>query len=668
MPRYRQFLILTLIVSLLASLYICFARFEREQAADRVEIAMDWSDILGVARSYDYNVKAMLVAMRRAGLTSLAVSEELGSAINSGREATVTSGQALIDQGRSGGVQDPFLEKLLKHNRVDPNAVYLTVFSRPAEDRYLAQLHLHFSPKSIDIVRADMPAIIAVRTQIDYLSSLGLGLPADPLQIARDLHLFLIPRLQNDERFGEPQIHAEFASFLKHERVSTVVFFGIRNQVLGFPDHLKDTAGVFRATHLNYGSIEAYDNSQLQKGNEELARDMIGQTVRVQAISKTELDKLDFETVVGRFLLGAHERNIRVIYLHPLLHQNGAMSLQATNIELIRRLSAGLAQRGLHLGRATPIPAFRVNPLVVLIATLAAPAAFLLLWDLLGVALPLPAVILSFAADIALFSAGCVIHHEELAAKIIALCGAICFAVLSVVVLRSRFVAPDIPVDYVGALTEGIVCLATGTGVALAGALLVVGLVSNPLTMEEIDRFSGVKAILLLPPVLVLAAYLCSPNLRTRVYSWREIVGEPVRVYQLLLAVVLVAAGGLYLARSGNQSDIAPSALELALRSKLTVLLSVRPRFKEFLLGFPALVMLPSLSPLHRRRAGWLFALIASIGLADSIDTFSHLHTPLLVSLLRLVNGLVIGIVIGAVGIALYRRTRITPEHFEVAP
>jgi hypothetical protein len=57
----------------------------------------------------------------------------------------------------------------------------------------------------------------------------------------------------------------------------------------------------------------------------------------------------------------------------------------------------------------------------------------------------------------------------------------------------------------------------------------------------------------------------------------------------------------------------------------------------------------------HRRVAGWFFAPAIAVGTADIIDTFSHLHTPLTVSLIRVCNGLVIGIVLGAVAIAIYR-------------
>ena len=58
----------------------------------------------------------------------------------------------------------------------------------------------------------------------------------------------------------------------------------------------------------------------------------------------------------------------------------------------------------------------------------------------------------------------------------------------------------------------------------------------------------------------------------------------------------------------------------------------------------------------HRRAIGWLLALGIGVGIGDVIDTFSHLHTPLEISLLRVVNGLIIGAIIGIIVIAIYRR------------
>jgi hypothetical protein len=136
---------------------------------------------------------------------------------------------------------------------------------------------------------------------------------------------------------------------------------------------------------------------------------------------------------------------------------------------------------------------------------------------------------------------------------------------------------------------------------------------------------------------------------------------SPVLAYQLLAGIAIVAAAAVLVMRSGNDSDISPSQFELALRHGLTNVLSVRPRFKEFLVGFPCMMLVPALLAAHRRAIGWLLALGIGVGIGDVIDTFSHLHTPLTVSLLRIFNGLAIGVVIGALLVWIYR-TQIMPR------
>jgi hypothetical protein len=193
--------------------------------------------------------------------------------------------------------------------------------------------------------------------------------------------------------------------------------------------------------------------------------------------------------------------------------------------------------------------------------------------------------------------------------------------------------------------------------VTLGGALTVVGLLSTPLTMTEIDRFLGVKYVLALPPLIALVLYFFTDRFGAKIEP-RTAADEPVRVIQLLVGVVLVAGAYLVIERSGNQSDIAPSSFELALRSHLTSILQVRPRFKEFVVAWPALMLVPALIPADRRRWGWLLVLAVGVGLGDLIDTFSHLHTPLLIGAERVVNGGVLGALIGLAVIYLYRRLR----------
>ncbi len=669
-PRTR-FAAFLLLIALLASLIVAIDRVKIERETRRVEIAMDYNDFLALAHSYNYNPNAFLVQLRRAGLTSLAVSEELGGSLttSTSKNAFAISGLALADSARVSPIADPTLSALVRSGRVRDGSVYLLVYDKPTFERYMQQLPFHFERSGISVLRASAPYIIAVRTQSDYFNTTALGIPADQVALARRLGLFVIPRFQNDERLSDGQISAMFADLHAGKWVSTVIFFGLRNQVLGFPDHIDDTANVFKANKfMNFGEIETYDASQVQKGNDELAKAIPGRTVRVQAISKVELDKLSVPEIVARYELGVRERNVRVVYLRPFAHEYNKLSIEKTNIEMVRQVADDLRHYGFTLGRAAPIPLYRGNSRVLVgLSSLALPSLFVLLLGWYGWYGRRGALwaALAYAATIGVYVGGLVTHHDLLARSILALAAALLFAVAAFTALSGAFFAEPAPSTR-AQIARSLGWTLLATGVSLLGALTVVGLMSSPLTMEEVEPFRGVKVVLAGPPLLALALYLFADRFNSGVRSAREALSAPIRIYQLLLAAAVLGIAALVLMRSGNTSDIAPSSFELALRHHLTEALSVRPRFKEFVIGFPLLMLLPALRNTDRRAIGVLLSLGIGIGIGDIIDTFSHLHTPLLISLLRVINGLVIGVIIGAIAIAIYRRVMLRSSKYPV--
>jgi Family of unknown function (DUF5693) len=655
-PRTRYAAII-LLVALLAALAVALFRVRVEAHANRVELAMDFQDFDALARAYDYNPAAFLIALRRAGLTSLAVTEELGSNIGYDGKAYAVTGGALVNQSRISPIHDPLLASLVRSKRIREGAVYLLVSDPSTYHRYLTQLALHFEPRSVRVLRATRPWLIEVRTQIDYFNNTALGIPTDQIELAHRLALLLIPRFQNDERFAAPQINALFNDVLRYDpKVSTVVFFGLRNQVIGYPDHLPDAADAFKRHIFNFGSIETYDDSQIQKGNDTLGRLIPGRTVRVQAIAKTELDKLKLDEVIERYVLGARERNVRVIYLRPWDHRDGNLSIEATNVEMVKSIADELKAGGLRLGRATPTPEYHGNNRVLVgIAALAVPSIFVLLLEALGWYRRWLAAT-AYALTILLYLAGLLTHHDMFARSVIALAGALLFATAAFLVLIPAW--NETPASQLRTqLLRSLGWTLAATGVALLGALVVVGVMSSPLAMTEIDRFRGVKLVLVLPPLIALLLYVFDRRFGSGVNRPVEVLLSPVLTYQLIAGIVVIAAGALMVIRSGNEADIAPSQLELSFRHLLTHVLSVRPRLKEFLVGFPAMMLLAALPIAHRRAVGWILALGIGVGIGDIIDTFSHLHTPIEISILRIVNGLIIGAIIGALLIWIYRRS-----------
>ena len=652
---------LILLVALLASLAVAAFRLRTEAQARRVEIAMDYSDFIQTARSYNYNPAAFLIALRRAGLTSLALTEELGANVGDSGKAYATTGGALLNQARISPISDPTLASLVASKRVAADAVYLIVNDPASYRRYRQQLLLHFEPKTVRVLRDRIPYIIEVRTQIDYFNNTSLGIPSDQIALAKRLGLLVIPRFQNDERFARPQMEAAVNDVLSQDRlVSTIMFFGLRNEVFGFPDHLQDAADLFKdhgpksARPFNFGQIETYDESQVQKGNDMFARLIPGQTVRVQAVAKTEYDKIKVDEAVARYELGVRERNVRVVYLRTYPHQESGLSIEKTNVEFVKQLADDLKSHGFKLGRATPIPLYRGdNRILVGVAALAVPSIFVLLLSYFGWYRRSWAIA-AYALTVLLYAAGLVAHHDLLVRSILALLGALSFETAAFLALAPAFA--EAPAEKFGdQVVRSIGWTLLATGIALLGALVVIGLMSSPLTMEEIERFRGVKLVLALPPVIALVTYLFSRRFNSGIERPSDVLAAPVLAYQLFLGIAIIAAGALLLMRSGNQSDIAPSQFELFVRHSLATVLSVRPRSKEFAIGFPAMMLLPALLVTHRRAAGWLFALAIGVGIGDVVDTYSHLHTPIVISLWRTFNGLVLGIVIGVALIAIYR-------------
>ncbi len=656
--RYAAFI---LILALLASLAVAAFRFRTESHANRVELAMDFGDFISVARSYNYNPAAFLIALRRAGLTSIALSEELGGSIGGNGLAYATTGAALLNQSRLSPLSDPLLQGLARTNKLSRDAIYLIVYDRATFDRYRRQLPLHFEAKTIRVLRSSSPWIIEVRTQVDYFNSVGLGIPDDQLALAKRLNLLVVARFQNDERFTKSQMEAEFNDALASgARISGVVFFGLGNEVFGYPDHLPDAAAAFRehfegsAHPFNFGSIETYDPTTIQKGNDTLARLIPGQTVRLQAVVRGDYDKIKLDELIGRFVLGVRERNIRIVYLRPWTHQEGGLSIEATNVKMVKDLAGELRSHGLRLGRATPVPGYRGNSAILVgVATLAVPSIFVLLLGWFGWYRPSWAIA-AYAVTILLYLAGVVSHHEMFARSVIALAGALLFAAAAFGVIAPAFYEEPAP-RFGDQIVRSLGWTVLATVVALLGAIVVVGIMSSPLTMEEIERFRGVRALYVLTPLIALCMYLFSKRYNTETTP-RQIFGAPITLYQLIVGIVVIAAGALLVMRSGNTSDVQPSSFELAMRHVLSNVLSVRPRTKEFLIGAPLLMLAPALLSQHRRAVGWLLALGIGVGIGDVIDTFSHLHTPVIISLQRIGNGVIIGAIVGILAIWIYRR------------
>ncbi|PJK16888.1 hypothetical protein CQS04_06975 [Chryseomicrobium excrementi] len=169
-----------------------------------------------------------------------------------------------------------------------------------------------------------------------------------------------------------------------------------------------------------------------------------------------------------------------------------------------------------------------------------------------------------------------------------------------------------------------------------------------------INHFKGVNLVYSVP-IAFLAIYTLWESIsKLLVLSWKNI-GKILKSSIAYWHVIALGAIGLfaifYLGRGGNQGVVIPYELEF--RLWLEQVLYIRPRTKEFLIGLPLLVLALHVAKTHVKTSYYLL-IPAVIGVLSIMNTFTHFHIPLSVSLLRTSYSVVLGFLIGLVFIVIY--------------
>ena len=182
-----------------------------------------------------------------------------------------------------------------------------------------------------------------------------------------------------------------------------------------------------------------------------------------------------------------------------------------------------------------------------------------------------------------------------------------------------------------------------GLFVILAGGMSIASFYGTMSAALRITPFSGVKLTLLLPPLLILVH-----DLKTRVHpeSVSEICARPAVWGELVLIGIMMLALLVMALRSDNVSNV--PAIEVTFRDFMEKLLVIRPRTKEFLIGYPMLVlywyMVRQGKAEHYRE---VLRMAASLAFCSAINTFCHFHTFIRLSVLRVINGWWLGLSLG---------------------
>ena len=186
------------------------------------------------------------------------------------------------------------------------------------------------------------------------------------------------------------------------------------------------------------------------------------------------------------------------------------------------------------------------------------------------------------------------------------------------------------------------------------GIFLMIGLLADYKYMSGIQTFPAVKAALVLP-VLIVAGYFLIKNGGSLKDRLEILLKTKVSLVMVFLGLLVAGALAVLLARSANFVLPIPS-FEKYFRNWLEILLYVRPRTKEFLIGYPFLFLAAACYLRGKKEWLWLLAAVGAIAPVSVFNSFSHIHTPVVISLIRTFNGLVLGVLIGLLAWTLLNR------------
>ncbi len=483
------------------------------------------------------------------------------------------------------------------------------------------------TPRSLGdmlINREPLPdhVLLYVQEHIDDLNKL-LGYPvyfaASDFELVTQAGLSVVPRLSNPPWSWE--------SFAWIETNPELVILGGKESP-GYPNDLEAVRHEIDQLHARLGVVEF----AVQAGVEELADP--DQMVRVHGITIQEMNLLSEDRIINRYVRAVRERNIRVLYLRPFLHGENSW---ARSIQLLQSLSSGLEQAGFTIGEAEPFPHWEVPfPLTLLVwaGIWAATVLYGMKWLAWQPWVFAGGGLVGLVITIGLGSRNLVLAQQGMA-----LLAAVVFPSLAVETVKGRSTAAQ----YVWI-----------SSVSLLGALVVVGTLTGTSYLIKLTEFRGIKVMHLLPILLVLAAGVFHTVRPIRTLSQGVEVlknwwNHKLPIKHLFLVLIGGLLGFIYLKRTGNFGLPVPQ-IEVFLREILEYILFARPRTKEFLVGHPALYF-----ALRSRQGNFSWWLpVAVVGQLSMINTFTHIHTPLLLSLIRTVYGLVFGYFIGWLFYRLY--------------
>jgi len=660
--KYNRVLIILIIIGLLAALTVGWQRHVTEQNNSRVEMVMDYEDIVELAQIEGVPVHSLMQQFKDAGITSLAVYETTLEKLNKSGKVFAVSGAQIIQQYQTGVLADPVWRSLIERGQVVAEDVYIVGQNQQVFAEVHSDLVRRLSPERVTVVAGTEQPVLAVKANYEKVVEWNLGMPTDEMKEVVGQGFYVVARPSNYTKVRAEDVEAVFQRLDAVDNVSGIMFVG--DEVLGYPGQMPLVAQKIKERQLTLHMIEHPLQLQFlkQEGLIPLATAVNYQTARVYVISKDEQRKLKADVAIQRWALTDQERNVRVNLLRKYDKPEPGKTLIETNIDYVEGVKAALLDKGFTIGRAGTFAPIFPNPFLLALMLIGATSAGVLFLTLVH---PFPRryqyILLAIIASILIFPV--LTGSGTLVRQAAAMVSAIVFPVLAMtyVIDRWRKTPPSQGASLMRIILDGGKWLVITTLLAIVGGFYVGALLGDIRFLTELEIYRGVKLTFVAPLILISFVYLSRYNLfdadstETPKSIWQQLtqlLNYPIYVKTLLVVAVAAVGAWIFIGRSGHTAGVPVPGIEIKLRAWLERLMYARPRSKEFMIGHPAFfLMIMAFYRQWPRALHYILVVVATIGQGSLVETFAHTRTPIYMSFIRGIDGVAVGIVVGVIAI-----------------
>jgi len=632
-----------IILSCVVALYAGYGRYTVESGYKNVEITGDLDALKAMADYAGMDTEELISKYKAEGMNSIAVNEVRLKVLQSeGKLSYMTRTDAAALGITSGNLA---LKRILASAEgfLPDSTVILT------GDRSVYEFLAKNLTKRYDGVVYSTDGeyyAIAVNKPIKNLETDGLGFDTRDFELVKASGLIPVARIENYEGLRDRDID-EYINMLKSYGIDQVVFGG--DEVLGNEEKIDYAGKRFKEEGIAFGIIElpVDKDYETQEGMSRFAKRAGYNAFKLFSLSEKEMAAYDKIEMADKWYRAVIDRNVRMIYVRPEIRADkpGEYNVNFYG-DTIAVFKGYMDDIGEKIGKIVPFKEYHVPRILQVVIGLGVVAGSVMLLDTL---IPLSDMMAHL-----LMVLGTLITIGTLYSRFFDLG-------VKALALASSVVFPSLAMAYIMRVCEKkqgsfisytVVNFVEASLISAVGALYIASIMADSKYLLKLDFFRGVKVSFVAPVVYFLVLYFVryfrkDLNLRDKI---AYILNLNVKVWYVVIAVVAAVVAFIYISRTGNNPAVGVSDLELQFRSLLEHTLVARPREKEFLVGYPALIlMLGFVYQGFKKEWSFVWGIFASIGQLSLVNTFSHLRAPLGISIERTIYGMVLGIIIGFV-------------------